>query len=524
MKKVLCLALMAVMTVTACEKGFLFRASEDVDVQGNLSHGMIVLGDQLEDPYTVNNMTKAFNELYPTKAGLRITVDPTHLYVRFLPQDEEQYESLQKICPIILDHPMDYEIITEGDFYHDPDIPDEQITWQYAVVNHDFVFPQGIRCEVLDSCYIPDSSTKAEGVDWDAVEREAYRITGNEKLCCSSTKAGSGSVPSGRITIVDSDLSKEPVGVKGVMVSCNTFVKFSNVYTDSEGNYKMNKSFAAEPRYRIVYKNFKGFGIGINLLLIPASVSTLGQASAGGLDVNIDSSSERKMFLRSAVNNAAYEYYEKCESSDNMKISTPPADLRIWLFHNLSKSSSIMLQQGAFLDGSFIADYLGEYLSLVKMFLPDITLGVKEYKTYSEIYAATVHELAHASHFMSAGKEYWNPYITFIAKSFLTSGFVTYGAGTEEGHGYCEVGEMWAYYMESMMYRERYGDNSKVFGTSFWFSPQILMYLDERGLNRYQIFQALGEEVVDKELLQDTLLSLYPQFKSTINQAFGRYN
>jgi len=523
MKKIFALALLAMTVATACERGVSLLSLEDVDVEGSVPHGMIVLGDQLEDPYAVDNMTKALASLYPTKAG-RVAVETSHLYVRFLPEDETQYETLQRVCPNLLDHPMDYEIVTEGDYYHDPSVSDEELTWQYSVVDRDFYFPAGIHHEVLDSCYIPDQQTKADGIDWNSVEREAYRITGNARLLQDVTKAESGTVPSGRITILDPDHSDEPDGLKGVMVSCNTFVKFASSYTDEDGNYKMEKSFAGNPRYRIVYKNAKGFGIGVNLLLVPASVSTLGKCEPSGVDVNITPSSERKMFLRSAVNNAAYDYYCSCESSESQAICTPPENLRIWLFHKLSRSSSAMLQQGAFIDGSFIADYLGEYVSLLKMFLPDITIGVEGLSSYKDVYAATVHELAHSSHFMQVGRDWWSTYITYIMKSFVTSGFRLYGAGTEENHGYCELGEMWAYYMQTMLYRERYNDNSKVFGTSWWFSPQILLYLDERGLDRSHIFQALTDDVTDKDMFQDKLLALYPQLKANINQAFGRYN
>lgn len=516
-------ALFAIVLLCSCNKNWWLSRSEPVDVKGNLPHEMIVVGDRLEDPYTVDNMTKALASLYPTKAG-RSVVKPTHLYVRFLPEDDTQFEQLERICPNLLDHPMDYEIVREGDWYHDPSIPDESITWQYGVVPVSFSFPSGIRHELLDSCYIPDPGTKSDGIDWDAVELEAFRITGNEQYVSACTKGGDSVVPSGRITILDPEFPEGPVGLKGVMVSCNTFVKFSNAYTDSEGNYKMTRSFAGNPRFRIVFKNVMGFGIGMNLLLVPASVSTLGECPSSGVDVEISPASERKMFLRSVVNNAVYEYWNACESSDNIRITPPPADLRIWLFHSLDRSSSVMLQQGAFIDSGLISEFLGEYVPLVKMFLPDITLGVKNMNSYAEVYAATVHELAHASHFMQAGKSYWNSYIKYILKSFVTSGFVTYGVGTEDDHGFCEVGEMWAYYMQTVMFRDRYSDNNKVFGTSYWFSPQILLYLDDRGLNRYQIFQALGSDIEDKDLFQDKLLALYPQFKATINQAFGRYN
>ena len=54
-----------------------------------VEHGMMVLGRQLEDPYSVSNITKALESLYPTKAG-SVNVSATDLYVRFLPSGEAQ--------------------------------------------------------------------------------------------------------------------------------------------------------------------------------------------------------------------------------------------------------------------------------------------------------------------------------------------------------------------------------------------------------------------------------------------------
>ena len=184
-----------------------------------------------------------------------------------------------------------------------------------------------------------------------------------------------------------------------------------------------------------------------------------------------------------------------------------------------------MLQQGVLVDGSKLDKLLGEFTVLLKLFLPDILLGLKDHDTYASIYADAVHEFAHASHYMLAGKDYWNAYAGFVIKSFITSGFVTYGVGTEENHGYCEVGEMWAYFLQTLLYRERYGDTDvPAFGLNFWFHPQILLQLEDRGLSFNQIFQVLGPDVTDREMLQKKLTSYYPEMKSAINQAFARYD
>ena len=498
-----------------------------VDAEGNrVEHEMIVLGRQLDDPYSVENMTLALAAVYPTKAE-RVVLPATHLYVRFLPADEAQYEELERQGIPLLDHPVDFEIVREGDYYHDPEVPEDRITWQYAVVPKGYAFPPGIRYEVLDSCYIPpdEPSTKGDGVDWAAVEREAFRLSGNAALldAAPATRAGESGKPGGRITVLDDAPGREPEGVRGVRVSCNSFVKFAYAFTDDEGYYQMDKSFASRPRYRLIFKNSAGFGIGLNLLLTPASVATLGRQEATGLDFEVSRDSDRRLFTRCVVNNAGYDYYARCAAVDP-SVKAPPANLRIWLFQRLSASSAVMLQQGVLIEESRLADFLGEYVSLLQMFLPDITLGLKGSDSYADIYAAAVHEFAHASHFMLAGRDFWNRYARYVIKSFVTSGFVTYGLGTETDHGYCEVGEMWAYFVQTLFCRERYGETAPGSGLSYWFHPQILLQLQEHGLDYNRIFQVLGPDVTDRETLQKKLISFFPEYKSDINQAFTRYN
>ena len=500
--------------------------AEDGDGVNEVSHEMIVLGDKLDDPYSVSNVEAAVRSVYPEKAG-RVDIKATDIYVRFLPRDEAEYDALVNAGLVLMDHPLDYEIVRDGDYYHDPSLSDGEITWQYAVVSPDFEYPEGVRYEILDRCYIAenDKTTRADDIDWNLVEREAYRLTGNSDLYLPSTRAES-SRPQGRITIVDPAWNDgQEVGVAGVRVSCNSFVKFAHAYTDENGNYQINKSFNSKIRYRLVFKNALGFAIGFNLLLVPASTSAMGKNSPEGVNLTITPQSERKLFCRSVVNNAAYEYITKC-SQEGMTIKAPPTSTRFWLFQDIENSSAPMLQQGALLSNGAISGlldkYLGAYKELLKVFLPDITLGLKGVDDYRSIFATTCHELAHASHFSQVQRSYWDKFIIYILTSYVSSEKV-YGNGDESNAGYCEVGEMWAYYMENMMYRERYGDESFARGTSYWFYPQILMYLDERGMNRSMIFKALTQDSNDRDALQSKLQSLYPEYDSIIEEAFARY-
>lgn len=516
---------LTVLILSSCSRTAPYQPVVDTSDASSVSHGEIVLGRQLDDPYAVRNMRNALKSLYATKAD-RVPISATDLYVRFLPKDMDDYDRLIDLGLNMYDHPLDYEIVRDGDYYHDPEINENRITWQYAVVKPDFEFPSGILYEVCDSCYIPnaDGRTKAsDGIDWEAVERESFRITGNEAMVRPGTKAALSGRPSGRITIIDDKYDDgQPIGVAGVKVTVNTFVKFSSAYTDEYGFYKIPREYSSDVRYRLVFSNRKGFDIGLNMILVPASSSALGLNSPEGLDLQVDKNSDRKLFARCVVNNAAWDYFEKCDD-ELMPVGAPPSNLRFWLFHNLNASSSIFLHHGVILNMDYLSNLLGLYKLLIQVFLPDITLGLENCADYSEIYAVAVHEMAHASHFSKAGEDFWTSFIAYVLKSFVLTGSV-YGNGSGSGAGFCEVGEMWAYYLENQLYKERYGRRSPNCSTSYWFAPQILVNLDERGLDRSMIYEALSSSVSSGEDLMEKLIDLYPSEKNMIEQVFNRYS
>ena len=521
MKQVICL-LIPLLLLGACRSEAVpSEAGNRMPDQG-LSHGMIQLGEKLDDPFTVQNMQEALATVYPTKAG-RAELTATDYYVRFLPKTEAQLQWLQKKGLYLQDHPMDYRIVREGDWYQDPEVGDESITWQYAVVPRSFSFPADIPFELLDECYLAehDGATRADGIDWARVEEEAFRRTGNQALYLPPTKADTP--PAGRITIEDPLFCDgKPFGVAGVKVVANIFVRIASAYTDRDGYYALEKSFTGTPRYRLVFQNEMGFNIGFNWVLVPASVSTLGTGGPEGMDCHVTADSDGALFRRCCVNNAAYDFYSRCEPTD-LDISAPPGDLRIWIFPSLSCSSAPMLHHGAFLDNALLQQYLGAYLGLIRIFLPDITLGTQG-QDYAGIYSVTAHELAHASHFAQVGTAYWTPYINYVLQCFVTEGGRAYGSGTAEGANYCELGEMWGYFLQASLYADRYGGTMPTYGSTFWFKPDILRYLYERGISRGELYRALGPEVTSIEDFKDQLISITPSnWEDIINQVFRTY-
>ena len=492
-------------------------------------HDQIVLGEQLQDPYSVENMTKALANVHPAAAG-RVALEPTDFYVRFLPANDEQLDCLTALGLELVDHPLDYRIVREGDWYHDPDVPEESITWLYTVVPVDFEFPRDIRYERLDDCYLVDHdlSTRAEGIDWEEVEREAYRLTGNDGMLLPVTKDGEESpaaAPEGRICFLDPDHSEEPEGVKGVKVVCNSFVKFATCYTNEDGFYRMSKSFSTKPRYRLVFQNIKGFSQGINFILVPASVSTFGKQPASGYSVTLDKFSERKLLIRCIVNNVGYDYTELSKETSG-QIPAPPKDLRIWNFELFNLELATMMHHGVLVETmQQLADMPKEYGMLIKIIQPDMLVGYNGLESCADIYGKALHMFAHAGHFARTDKEWWWNYLQYAFKSFLSSTLTDiYGSEGETLSDYLEIAETYAFYCQNALMRRRYGEDRELDGTTYWFSPQLLLYLDERGLTLEQIAPLFTSDVTQMSELHEKMLSYYPSFKTIINEAFTRYN
>lgn len=113
----------AALLLMSCDKGGTHSEGTGFLYDDGVEHGMIVLGDRLDNPYTTENAQKAFSAVYPTKS--RDIVQTTDLYVRFLPENQEEFDLLEEMGVQMLDHPLDFEIITEGDYYHDPSVGED---------------------------------------------------------------------------------------------------------------------------------------------------------------------------------------------------------------------------------------------------------------------------------------------------------------------------------------------------------------------------------------------------------------
>ena len=142
--------LLAIITVMAplvsCSRSLDIDSPEFVD--DSELQDVMVLGERLTNPYSLNNMRAAYESLYGAGSGDKLKANS--LYVRFLPADSTQLSKIS--CLELFDYPLDYEILNEGLRYYDSDIMENEITWQYANVPVDYAFPEDMKYEILDEC------------------------------------------------------------------------------------------------------------------------------------------------------------------------------------------------------------------------------------------------------------------------------------------------------------------------------------------------------------------------------------
>jgi hypothetical protein len=67
-----------------------------------------ILGVQYQHPFGISNMRQAFQNLYPS---LTIQLTASHRYLRFLPHSSADLVKLDKSGFVLLDTPLDYEIV-----------------------------------------------------------------------------------------------------------------------------------------------------------------------------------------------------------------------------------------------------------------------------------------------------------------------------------------------------------------------------------------------------------------------------
>lgn len=393
--RLLILALIGIM-IYSCQKDDEILLSNEENTNQTQTQGMMKLGKKLENPYSVENMQRALNNLKKSNVNAktttsRLNVETTHLYVKFIPKNEDELSILKRDSTLVIyDYPLDYEIEENGYFYRDVEVPEGQPTYQYCAVKVDKELPSGIENEILAELFIPDEDKDEENKSRkayssesvDALVDEALRITNNlpninsqyqESLLARRSKWR----PAGTIRVWDDNFSRW-VGVEGVEVRARRWFTTHKGIVNSSGYYSCDGRFRRDANYSIDWERYH-FALRDGWL---NGATYNGPKKRGNWDLNLNSG---KQEYYATIFRAAYHYYYK-----NIKGLRRPPQNSFW---------RTQMKIRAHLQNVSEEGNLGTHTKAWRGFGLHSPLHIYTYTRPSrDTYSTVIHELAHAAH------------------------------------------------------------------------------------------------------------------------------
>ena len=376
--------------IISCNKDS--KLDQDIFVESNNSghtaEGAIVLGKQLSNPYSVHHMKRAMNNLLERGSIQEaIEIIPTHYYVKFSPNNEEELYQIQIAENILTyDYPLDYEIKSTGRFYRDPLTSNEIPTPQYAAVKVSQILPKNIKYEILSELFIPDDySDKSNRImDFNTSEllvQEALAITNNQ-ASLGYRSANDEWRPAGKITIDDNykhhNLQSGPIGAE---VRSRRWFTTHTATIDSAGNFSCDGTFTKEAQYSIdwsrKYYVIRSDKAGVAKLMGPKSKSNWNE--------HIKNNTLQHFYA--AIHIAAFHYYHGDVDGIRRPIMLNQQPPRV-------KISAMNAAGRAFMNP--LSLYLGVGND-IKIYRNDLHYG--DHLPITDHYSTVIHELAHYSHF-----------------------------------------------------------------------------------------------------------------------------
>ncbi|HEX2616293.1 MAG TPA: hypothetical protein VHL57_02060, partial [Flavobacteriales bacterium] len=274
--------------------------------------GETVLGEERENPFTTRNMTRALSELRASGVEVpsNVYVRTTHHYVRYRPQTWEQYVQLHMDQEhIFFDHPLDREVETPGNHYHDPEISEDMPEYQYAALGEDFVLENGIPYDVLADLYLPELDPAIEDREFaEALISQAFVRLGmpeDEEEDGDAAAKASWYTPAGQVLIYDDRLNAN-IGLEGVLVTARRWFTVFWGRADHSGNYQVNGAFKRPCNYSLHFEA-PGFNVREHVLFAIAYVD--GPKQTGNWNTTIGAGSYNN--YAGTVFRGAYFYHYK---------------------------------------------------------------------------------------------------------------------------------------------------------------------------------------------------------------------
>ena len=353
---------------------------------------LLGLGRRLENPYSVENMRRAYNALsVSVKAAVGYqsaddVIYTTHHYIKFTLKSEEELGKLKMDSTIILfPYPLDYEIISPANFSY-REIHEDQPAYYYASVETDKKLPDGIEWEILEYLFIPDDYsdgkpmiTTSTGLIMseifvESLVNKAFEITGNHE---SEEVTPASWRPAGRILYEDDKLGGT-IGFDGIKVRANRWFTTHTGFTDISGAYRCDGIFKKPANYSFDFERYEFCVIGDGLYTDFKALNRMGD-----FDYSFSRLADQAEFFAATIFRAACHYYYK--------------DIK-----NLHRPSinGLMGIQLKLLATNEVNDDGGYFTPAIRFWgLGTNILIFNPQNTTDDIYATAIHELSHAAHY-----------------------------------------------------------------------------------------------------------------------------
>ena len=377
----------------------------------------VILGEKLENPFSVENMQLAINSLLEKPEELEgagvskrnaevLEITPTDWYICFK-VDSTQFNTLTSDTTLSLTQiPLDYEIEQHGDYLEE--FQNSEIKTLYTVVKPGYVNPDGIEFEILDELFIPENSDYySEGVSEsesgmesrsasvrvmdnnfvNALLIQSFVLTGNEKFLPEKNKIEERKMyeecvqkrflwwswydcntyyyPEGKVYYQTPDNYKPVKGIKIVM--WRWFTKIEAI-TDSNGKFisktRLNKILIANNvNYYLQMVGQNGQNRwSMNLSLYGSLCLWNDSYYLGNFSPNYNEfriGVNHKAWGKCIINNAIYDYINIVKEDG---LTLPPKNLRIGVYNGQRSSSAPLLTNHTNLSLTCGSKWLMDYM------------------------------------------------------------------------------------------------------------------------------------------------------------------
>lgn len=364
-------------------------------------------------------------------AVVQASMQATHYYIKFAPQNQQQLDLLKTDTTLVLyPFPLDSEVSPYSGSYRDPSVPADRPTYQYCAVPVSKTLPN-VPYTKLEDLYIPNE-TKAGNVEKLSKGSEVYTVN-SRMLAQQSLFAGSENTnadspgrnrldkletmsningvsdlgatlastesnyngrdwrPHGRLTVYD-EVKNQTIGVEGIKVRARRWFTTYSGYSDANGNYTVDGWFTRPANYWLDFERYE-FSVNDHRGG-PQEIN--GPKIKGAWNVNFEDYNK----FCSTIFRAAYHYYYK----DIQGLRRPPQN-SFW--KTQVKLAAFNWEEHKD-NGDMWAGRNILFGSLIHIYRPQ--------RSTMNIYATTIHELAHASHWNMSSKVI-GPFLTTFGQA-----------------------------------------------------------------------------------------------------------